>query len=226
MPQRVTFPSSDHIQIVGDWVTAPSTLGAIILVHAFSANRKSWAVFQTVLAERGLASIAIDLRGHGESIVARDGSPLAYERFTDDENENSLEDVRAAWDWLRKRGVEPQRIGLAGASIGANLALQFLAEEPQIHGAALLSPGENYHGVTIQDAAARLLPHQAVWMAASRGDDDASVQAVAKLQEWLEVEEKPFQTLMRAGHGTQMLEQNPALMPAIADWLRERLLAA
>jgi alpha-beta hydrolase superfamily lysophospholipase len=222
MPERLT--TFDHVTLVADWIPAPTTLGAVILLHMMPATRQSWAPFQRVLAERGLASLAIDLRGHGESTQA-DGGTLAYQKFTDAQHARSINDVRAAYEWIRAKGIEATRIGLAGASIGANLALQFLAEEPQIVGAILLSPGLQYHGVSTPDAAEKILPHQGVWMAASRGDDDESVNAIQQLAPLLAVEDHVTKIVDNHGHGTKMFEADPALMAEAADWMRARTLA-
>lgn len=221
MPERLT--TFDHVTLVADWVPAPTTLGAVILLHMMPATRQSWAPFQRVLAERGLASLAIDLRGHGDSTQAEGGS-LAFQKFTDVQHARSINDVRAAYEWIRAKNIEPSRIGLAGASIGANLALQFLAEEPQLTGAILLSPGLNYHGVTTVDAAEKILPHQGVWMAASRGDDDESVAAIQQLEPLLAIENRINKIVDNHGHGTKIFETDPALMAEAADWLRERIL--
>jgi pimeloyl-ACP methyl ester carboxylesterase len=225
MPERLSYKTVDDVQIVADWVTSPTTAGAVILLHAFPLARQSWAAFQRALALRGLASLAIDLRGHGESVRGPDGRTLDYKKFTDGEHLSSIEDVRGAFAWLRARGIEPERIAVVGASIGANLALRFLAEEPMVPAAALLSPGENYHGVTTLDIAEEVLPHQSVWMAASSVDDEESVRAMAALTPLFTLDRLAVEKLEGAGHGTKMLESKPALMDSLADWLRERILA-
>lgn len=224
MPERVTFATTDGVEIVGDWVTATTTMGAVVLLHMMPATRQSWMAFQRVLAQRGLTSLAIDLRGHGESTHARDGSVLDYKKFSETYPSVSAQDLAAAVQWIRKRGVERTRIAVGGASIGANLALQFLADEPQTPAALLLSPGENYHGVSGLDAAPNVLPHQSVWMAASAGDDDESARALQVIDSLLVVEHKVAKKLQGVGHGTQMFEADPALMEEAADWLRDRVL--
>lgn len=224
MAERIVFPTRDGIDLAADWVTAPTTMGAVILIHAMPATRQSWAAFQRVLARRGLASLAFDLRGHGESTHARDGSVLDFKKFAPNQQSNSIEDVQTAFTWVRRRGVEPSRIALAGASIGANLALQFLAEEPQIPAAALLSPGIEYQGVNALEFAPNILPHQAVWMAGSSGDDDESAQAVKALDGMLKIERKAIEKPQQAGHATALFESDPAMMDRIADWLHEQIL--
>jgi alpha-beta hydrolase superfamily lysophospholipase len=223
MPKRIEFITDDEVKIVGEWVTAPTTIGAVILLHMYPATKESWASFQPILAQRGIASLAIDLRGHGESTAMVGGAVLDYQKFNEEETKSSINDVRGAYDWIRGRGVEKDRITVAGASIGANFALKFLAEEPQIPAAILLSPGLNYHGINVMDFVDYVSPHQSVWIVASRGDDDQSINDSAEIMKELLTQKKEFTKLEGAGHGTKMLEADAELMGQMADWLRDRI---
>jgi alpha-beta hydrolase superfamily lysophospholipase len=225
MPQRITFRTADDVEIVGDWVTASTTLGAVILLHTMQTTRQSWIGFQQALASRGLASLAIDLRGHGESTRGPDDRVLDAQKFKEGEQASSIQDVIGAFAWVRGHGIERARIAVAGASIGANLALRFLSDEPLVPAAALLSPGEDYHGVTTFDVAEYVLPHQGVWMGASAGDDDESFRAVEMLENLITSESKVVEKFRGYGHGFKLFESDPALMDRVADWLRERILA-
>lgn len=129
MAERITYVTNDGVTIVGNWVTSPTTIGAAILLHQYPSTRQSWSDVQRILATRGIASVAIDLRGHGESIKGPDGIQLDYQVFKDEEHASSIHDVRGAYEWIQARGIERDRIVAVGASIGANLALNFLSEE-------------------------------------------------------------------------------------------------
>ena len=220
MAERITYTTVDGVKIVGDWMTAPTTLGAVILVHTMQTTRSSWAAVQAALAKRGLASLAIDLRGHGESIEGPEGANVDYKNFkTDAEHQTSLYDVIGAYDWLRGRGIAPTQIAVIGASIGANLAVEFLLEYPLVAAAALLSPGVNYHGTNAVADAPSVLPDQSVWVAASEGDDQESFEASQKVYEGVTSDRKTFVPLKNAGHGTAMLTSHPELVDAMSDWL-------
>jgi len=220
MAERITFKTVDECTIVGDWVPAPTTIGAVILIHMMPSNRKSWAEFQAKLSKRGIASLAIDLRGHGESLDGPEGTKMDFKSFTDEEHQSALFDVTGAIDWLKRRGFDPARIALCGASFGANLAVEALLEEPKLLGAALLSPG-SYRGTDAAFDAASILPDQALWIAASESDDqesfDASKEVVAKATS----DRKDFVQLKNAGHGTAILTSHPEVGDALADWLRD-----
>jgi len=222
MPERVTFKTRDDVTIVGDWQPVPSLRGAIILVHMMPETRKSWGNMQRALTKRGIASLAIDLRGHGESLEGSEGEILDYKRFTDEEHESYALDALAALDWLRGRDLTVDRVFIAGASIGANVALQLLAEEPRMPGAILFSAGRNYHGLQALVDAQDLLPHQALMLVAAQ-DDAQPFEDTKALYEEAPVEDKTFLPYKIAGHGTAILNADSGLGDKIAEWAQIRL---
>lgn len=223
MSQRIEMTTTDGVKVIGSWVSAPTTVGAAVLVHAYPATKESWSLVQSILAKRGIASLAIDLRGHGESIHSEDGQLLDYRGFSEEETLSSMKDLRASYEWIRKRGIDQEAIVFIGASIGANFCLRALTEYPMSPAAVLLSPGMNYHGVSIAEVIENVTPDQAVWMAASSEDDATSFEATSFICDRLTIEKKVFKRLRHAGHGLMMLEGDAALSGEIADWVRDRI---
>ncbi len=218
----MTFQTLDDVTIVADWVTAPTTIGAAILVHAMPVDRTSWASVQRSLSASGIASLAIDLRGHGESTVGPEGTTVDYKRFGENEHQSSLYDVIAAYEWVQRRGIDPDRIALMGASVGANLAVRMLAEETRIRAAVLLSPGRNYQGMNAVLDIEAILPHQSVWIAASEGDDQESFEAAKEMYNLAPSDQKIFMPLKAAGHGTNMFTAKPELLTQAVAFLRDQ----
>ena len=109
---------------------------AVLLVHMLGRSKEDWIPLATRLRQAGYGVLAIDLREQG-----RTGAP------------ELLADLRAGFDFLRaEKKVDATRIGIVGASIGANAALNLAAQEPLVRLTALLSPGLNYRGVTTEPA--------------------------------------------------------------------------
>ena len=214
--ERVEFTATDGAKIVGDYYDASGDR-FVILLHMMPADRRSWKVVADDLQARGISSLAIDLRGHGEST----GGPEGYKAFTDAEQQKSALDVRAAWQWLETRGAQATHTMLAGASIGANLALRHLSEHSTMVGAVLLSPGLDYHGVTTEDAVQNLAVHQHVLIAVSEEDEYAFLSS-KKLHQLngsiVELVEREG-----LGHGTHMLEKSMELFQEVTDWMNKYL---
>ena len=222
MAERIALTTADGVNLIGTWSHAPTVHGAAVLLHAMPETRASWITLQAVLAKHEIASLAIDLRGHGESIQTVEGEKLDYRSFTDEEHQGSLWDVMAAVEWVRKRGLDRERIVLGGASIGANLAVKMLAEEPLLAGAFLLSSGGDYHGLKVLEDAQALLPEQQL-LIVSAEDDPQSFPDSKKLYESAPVEQKQFLPYAAGGHGTHLLKADPSLIEKIAGWTKNAI---
>lgn len=87
----------------------------VVFVHGLGSGKDSPrnVVVATRLVDLGLAALLFDLSGHGESDAdARPGE------------EPYIADLAAAFDWaVREPATDPQRIGIAGSSLGAVVAL-------------------------------------------------------------------------------------------------------
>lgn len=217
--ETVTITTKDSAQIVGDYYPAGAeNAPAVLLLHMMPSTRKSLVDFAEKLNEAGLSALAIDLRGHGDSLNKTDGTYLNYKNFSNAEHQSSIHDVETAIDFLKQKGAE--KIFVIGASIGANLALQYAAEHSDIRAVVLLSPGLDYRGVLTADLPLQLHARQAVYYAASFEDSysaDSVRMLYQKTPEGVKKEEKIFD---QAGHGTDIFVHEPDFEGQIISWLK------
>lgn len=87
-------------------------VGAVVLLHGFASCVRDFGLLPRRLAGAGLASLAIDLRGHGLSAGER--GRLGLDR--------AIQDVQAGVEMLRERHPRA-RIGFVGHSLGGALGL-------------------------------------------------------------------------------------------------------
>jgi alpha-beta hydrolase superfamily lysophospholipase len=195
---------------------------AVILLHMMPATKESWNDLAGKLHERGFDVLAIDLRGHGGSGIHKAGGKstiLDYKTFDDTEHQASINDVEGAREWLAGRGIKPGNIAIGGASIGANLAIRYMGDNPECLAGFALSPGLNYRGIETLPAAKRLLPTQRLYIAAAKDDDrigDSFEQATKIFDATAAQKEiKIFET---GGHGTNMLIVHPNFIDELVGW--------
>ncbi len=222
MSERVTFETIDGVTIVGDYYKGPSGGPTALLLHMRPATRGSWKEFAPKLVAQGFSALAIDLRGHGESTHTKDGRTLNYQTMGEAAERQSIKDLEAATLWLeREHGLAPEELVVVGASIGANLSLQYLAEHNAVGAAVLLSPGLDYRGIMTESFVEELEPNQAVFYVAA-GDDKESAESVEVLagKTMVTHEKRIFD---RGGHGTTLFTSQPLLMDEIIRWLKERV---
>lgn len=218
MPEKISYKTNDQVTIVGDWFTAPTMIGAMLLVPMMKESRASWVMLQRSLAKLGIASLAIDLRGHGDSTRGWQDAKLDYRAFDDDQHQECISDVSAGIDWIRKRGIGRDRIGVGGASFGANLALWMLKDTPSIRCGVVLSPGADYHGTNAVEYAKELVFSQSLFAAASE-EDKSSFADTKEIFDDAVCQKKLFVPYKGAGHGTDMLKYDSTLSDKAADWV-------
>jgi pimeloyl-ACP methyl ester carboxylesterase len=202
-----TLAASYYPPAVSPQAGAQSAPG-VLLLHMLGRNRGEWDAFAKELQKRGIAALALDLRGHGESTGPTDWAKAPG-------------DVRAAWEALTQQpAVDPKDTAIVGASIGANLALIAGANitNPPVVGVVALSPGLDYRGVRPEP----VLPNfgqRPVFLIASQ-DDAYAYDSVKQMATKAAKAETYYFT--RAGHGTDMFA-DPALQPLLLDWLTKVL---
>lgn len=213
--QRVSFRTEDGVTIAGTWYEPSSRPApAVILVHMLQRSRRDWENLASRLASAGIGALAIDLRGHGESFYGRSADETA-------DFSAMVQDLRAARRYLAARAdVVPNRIGIAGASIGANLAVLEAAGDTAIASIALLSPSLDYRGLRIE-AAVRKYGKRPMLLVAS-DDDPYAGRSALDLQK-AGGGPRDLLILAGAGHGTNMLGRAWELPQALVDWFRRTL---
>lgn len=119
--ESVSFVTDDGIKLAG-WLVTPQrlreTLPAIILCHGQGANRSDLTDLAVSLSRRGYAVLTFDFRAHGES--GGRSSSLGY---------RETKDIAAAYRFLASRkGIDKERIGIFGFSLGGASAILAAAE--------------------------------------------------------------------------------------------------
>ncbi len=119
--EEVTFMGGDDLELAG-WYVPPANGATIILLHGYGGNRLGMLWHARVLVEAGYGVLLYDERASGESA----GQRRSY-------GWEDASDVGGALEFLNSRTPDGKnRIGIAGCSIGGQIALQGAANYPQI----------------------------------------------------------------------------------------------
>lgn len=208
-------------QIIGNYWKGEEDK-AVILLHMMPATKESWNELAERLNKKGWHVLAIDLRGHGESVNFRydhTGEDISYKDFTDKEHQQSFEDVRGARNFLKREGVSLAHVYVGGASIGANLALQYMHEFNDVPGVFLLSPGLNYKGIETKPLI-EAVPHKERVLLVAAEDDTYSAQTVKELAKVADISQN-MKIFESGGHGTTLFETHSELLDDIIAWLEK-----
>jgi dienelactone hydrolase len=212
---RVSLRTADGVTLAATFVE-PShrPAPAVILIHMLTRNRHDWDPLASRLASEGIAVLTFDLRGHGDSSPAPTEEAAAAPAM--------LQDVLAARRYLAAHpDVQGDRIGIAGGSLGANLAVVVAAADPAVRTLALLSPTLDYRGVRIESAARKYAPRPML-LVASR-EDSYALRTVRELTKGnLGLNREPL-LVEQAGHGTMMFSRDGGLIRILVDWFHRTL---
>lgn len=212
---KVDFETSDNVKIVANYWSSDSDR-AVILLHMMPATKESWNPFADLLSLNNFAVLALDFRGHGESVIQGD-KKLDFRLFMDDDHKKSLLDIDAAVNFLDKK-----EIFLIGASIGGNLALWYQSLHPKIKKTILLSPGINYHGIEAIQIAKKISDKQQVFIASGDFDGVTPFTNTMMCQSITSLLPHIYhKKLNSSAHGSNLLIDNMQLMQGIIDWLNE-----
>lgn len=222
--QKVFLTTKDGVKIAANLYPTESLAGWIIFSHMMPAVKESWNDLMAELQGAGYESLAIDLRGHGESVSAGT-QKLNYRNFSDAEHQKSILDLEAAVEFLTKeRKAAAGKIYFIGASIGANLSLQYISEHPEFKTAVLLSPGLNYRGIETEPLAKNLKAGQKVFFVSAKDDvrsgGNNNAEENKRLYDLIPAGAgKKIQIYANGGHGTDILKSQPKLMNLIKDFI-------
>ena len=234
-PRVVDLKASDGVILKASYFAATKPGPGVLLLHQSNRTRKSWEEVAARLAEVGINTLTLDMRGFGES-----GSP--YTRLTDAEKVQVSNmwprDVDTAWQFLISQpGVKRDVIGLGGAgwfgvlhSVGVarqhvaevkSLALlsgetlqdglQFLREASQLPELFVVADDDEYPPT--QDAMKLL------YITASNPGKKFVHYSAAQDAPWIWYETSDASKVpAKGGHGTDMFKVHPELPGIIVDW--------
>ncbi len=221
MKEKVNFKTEDGVNIYADYYKTAAGAPSVLLLHMMPATKESWEDFADVLSEKGFNVLAIDLRGHGESID-KNGEELDFKKFVEEEHRDSYQDIEAAIDFLKKD--DSGDIALSGASIGANLSIWYQADHEEIKATIPLSAGFNYKGIETEPLVEKIDPTQHIYFVGARGDTRSDGSDCAEVAETLFEKKRGNKEIKiyeeSSAHGTDLFKEDSELIPVLVEWLK------
>ena len=213
-PQTVSFTARDGVQVTGSlFLPDKHPAPAVVLLPMMTRSRHDWDAAAQRFVDAGIAVLSIEFRRGGQPQTdGKGGEDLA----------DLVLDVEAARAYLAARPeVTAARIGIAGGSVGANIAAIAAGNDGSIKSLALLSPSLEYRNLRMEPALRKFGSRPALLVASS---EDAYALRSARGMVSMGDGPRELRVLSGAGHGTVMLSRDPDLASALVDWFIRTLL--
>lgn len=181
---------------------------AVVLVPMLGRPKDDWQAVGQRLADANITALMIDLPGQ---VLPEDAKVTS----------GWSEEIRGALSFLESRAeVRAGSLGVAGASLGGNLAVIAAAADPRVRSLAVISPSLDYRGVRIEGAmrqygarpALLIAGRQDFYAARSARELASNPPGIRELQ-WSEL----------SAHGTALLSREPDLVRALVEWFQRTL---
>jgi alpha-beta hydrolase superfamily lysophospholipase len=147
----VTFKADDNWQINAEYSNPENEKPFFLLLHAQKKNLSDFNKIFRPFRRHGYGYLALDLRGHGESIYNIEETTKTYRSFklsgADNQFNKMARDIEGAIKFLEEKGISKDRLIVMGSLLGANLAIKTTAIHPEIQGAITLSAVLNVNDV-------------------------------------------------------------------------------
>lgn len=196
----------------------------VILLHSLGYNSQWWENLPKELLAKGYAVLAIDLRGHGNSVYNSKLTKISWKNLKNSAYSKYPDDIIAIINKVKEENQKRKffnNFAIVGADIGASagiLAVDKVAMNPKT--IVMISPVVKTKGLYIPVSLAHL--DGVDFLSISGTDDIMSKDAEAYLIKFAQNEFLTF-TSESKSTGMLMLKNDPGLEKMIAEWISEYL---
>lgn len=195
----------------------------VVLLHSLGYSSDEWGNLINDLNNAGYAVIAMDLRGHGKSVLDAKFHKKAWEYFTTKTYQKFPSDVILLINEAQKQSkkVNLNNMAIVGADIGANTAVlvaKDLKKKPKT--LVLISPTVTFKGLYIPIALAEMGGIPVLTMVSKK--DRYCLQQQQELAKFAQggfyAQNYPY-----GGMGMLMVKVNPSMSQDITKWIMKYL---
>jgi dienelactone hydrolase len=196
----------------GDLLKAKSKSPIVVLLNKANGNRQVYKQLAQLLKQKGIASLRIDLRGHGESINLGKFIPFDSANNSKIHLENTYSDIIAIHTFLLTLEIDANKIAFIGASYSAEAMMEAARYFKTAFAYVALSPG-SFSSASISSLDSLKTP-----MLFIKSMDEKSMQGFEN-DVYAKSSKAKFFIVAGKNHATDILINYPEVAELICDWL-------
>jgi pimeloyl-ACP methyl ester carboxylesterase len=225
--EEILFKTGDGLKIYGDYYSqkekSNEKIPLVILIHQFNSSKEQWSdELIGGLIKRGFNVLRYDIRSHGKS----DKAKVPVQELLSD-IQQTPKDLEAVITWARSREeIDPSRIGIAGTSIGAALALNG-AYYLGVKSFVAISMGkytfEKLTGNYEELLGAKVIPRVPNGLLICGTKDGNFAKESQVIFDNYLMEPKEYKQFESEKHGKDLVSDFPGINDLILDWFKNHL---
>ena len=227
-PKNIEYVTIDKFNIVADLYLPPKLskkvkIPLIIMLHAIAEDKEVWKPYARELVGKGYSVLALDFRGHGNSIFDRKKKKVFWRFFNDEYWKYISSDVLSGVELLKSDypQVNTDKIVIVGSSLGACVAVVSAEKISKVvKGLVLLSPINKHKNIEARVSMVNYGPHPVLIIVSK--DDSSAYYAAQELTKYTQGTHQ-IAIVKNAGNGVTMLKHDKRLKKIMFDWLSKVL---
>lgn len=227
-PKKIEYIASDKFNIVADLYLPPKLskkvrLPLIIMLHSIAESKEVWKPYARELVSKGYSVLAIDFRGHGESIYNRKKKKSFWRFFTEENWKYIDSDILNGIELLKTEypQVNTNKIIIVGSSLGSCVAIVAAEKANKIvQGLVLLSPINKYKNIEARVSMVNYGAHPILILVSK--EDRGAYESANELTKYTQGTHE-IAVVKNAGNGVIMLKYDQRLKKILFDWIQKVL---
>jgi len=215
--EKITLTTDDGCVIYGYENIVSTSTPIVLEFHGLGSSSIEWKKFNEFLKKNSINYVAIDFRGHGESIKCGKREINSYKNLSQSDILSFTKDIDSLYKYIRKKFNNDMVIPV-GASIGANSAMKYFYKKSKK--IVLMSPGINYGGFKINKYIAK--SNSEILFTVSK-TDAYSLMSVRTFLNTCNIEKKKCDLMFaEKGHGVEIFNtvDGKDYIEKIIEWIR------
>lgn len=223
--KELMLETKDGVKLAATYTHTPSQQEAplVILIHEENGNRHDFDSFAQALRNNGFSTLAMDLRGHGDSRKMVDGTDIRFEDFKQDVDSAAYTqmvfDLEAVLDWAFEHDVvDQQGVFIVASKMGATVGcMAAIPNARRLKGMVMVNVQEYFRKINLKDEVSRV---QGLPMLVIASSADPYGQTTPRGLNQVNSEVRPL-TLSLNFIGIKLLEQ-PEAQKEVFQFIRDK----
>ena len=223
---QIKARAEDDFLLFADYYAGDKRSGGVVVLHDCDNDRRSYSVLAKNLAQQGLHTLLVDLRGYGDSVSQAYSQEEAKEKATNIvsyQSEMALitaywpDDLLAMYQFLSKKTDKSKGVAVVASGCSGAYAVS-LAEKIQLNSMVMITPKMTYSD---KERYKNLIDIPSYFITSSNHQD--SYETTQELFAWNGAKQSKVQIFKGTGYNYQLISRKKHLVNDITLWLKFNL---